>query len=214
MSKNKLIIFLLAIYPLVIGIACMSSLSSSSTTDQEPVTQEDLTDLEEPLETLGDEAIDPENLQEALTGEVVDNRLEVYAYLGRPDAFDIAIVEVEGSLVRMESWRYYQYGVQVDFADGSALWVVEIEPMPEGTIFAAWYDPVDFLDVVTGSEAIEVATITSPTQMVPTVIDFSEGGDPFAGGTALVGDQIVIGLVEDQVVYVETIAFVPEGGDQ
>ena len=155
-----------------------------------------------------------EELQAALSGEVVDNRQDVYSLLGRPDAFDIAVVEVEGTPVRTESWRYYQYGAQVDFVDGSAIWVSELEPVPEDTIFAAWYNPLDFVDGITGTQAIEVATAASPARVMPQQIALSDGDDEMAGGYALIGDQIVIGLYEDQVVYIETIAFMPEGGDQ
>jgi hypothetical protein len=48
---------------------------------------------------------------------------------------------------------------------------------------------------------------------VPQLIDLSEGGEELAGGTMLVGDQILIGLHQDRVVYVETIALEPEGGE-
>ena len=158
--------------------------------------------------------IDTETLAEALAGDLVDHRPEVYAFLGRPDAFDISVIEVEGTLVRMESWRYYQYGTQVDFVDGRALWVVELDPAPDGTLFAAWYDPLDFVDGITGTEAVNVVMTSSPTGFAPYRIDLATGGEDLAGGFALVGDQIIIGLVDDQVVYVETIALMPEGGAQ
>jgi hypothetical protein len=61
---------------------------------------------------------DPEDLQAALTAEVVDDRPGVLETLGRPDAFDISIVLVEGVEVKLESWRYYQFGTRVDFVDG------------------------------------------------------------------------------------------------
>ncbi len=197
MKKRKWIILTMIIFPLLIGLACTSGLLPTRDGRDDP--------------TFG---VDSEDLIEALTNEVIDHRPEVYAYLGRPDAFDIAIVEVAGVHVRRESWRYYQYGTQVDFVDGSALWVIEIDPMPPDTLFAAWYDPLAFYDGITGSEAVQVAAAASPAGMEPRRIDLAEGGEDLAGGFALVGDQIVIGLYEDQVVYVETIALVPEGGLQ
>jgi hypothetical protein len=157
---------------------------------------------------------DLEDLTAALNAETVDDRPGVLAYLGRPDAFNISIVSVEGVRVRMESWHYYQYGTRVDFADGEAVWTVEIEPLPEGTIFAAWYDPLAFDVGMTGSEAAQVATAASPAGVEPQAIDLSEGGAELQGGTAMVGDQILIGLSEDEVVYVETVALVPDGGGQ
>jgi hypothetical protein len=154
------------------------------------------------------------DLEAALTAEVVDDRPEVLEYLGRPDAFSISIVEVEGVKVRMESWRYYQFGTRVDFVDGEAVWTIEIEPMPDGTIFAAWYDPLTFEVGMTGVEASQVAAAASPAGTVPEMIDLSDGGEDLVGGVALVGDQILIGLYEDRVVYVETIALMPEEGEQ
>jgi hypothetical protein len=157
---------------------------------------------------------DPENLPAALAAEVVDDRPEVLATLGRPDAFDISFVTVEGGQVRMESWRYYQFGTRVDFVDGEAIWTMEIEPVPDGTLFAAWYDPLDFEAGMSGVEVAQVIAAASPAGAAPERIDLAEGGEDLAGGSALVGDQIVVGLHEDRVVYVETMALVPGGGEQ
>jgi hypothetical protein len=44
---------------------------------------------------------DPDDLQDALSADTVDDRPQVLATLGRPDAFDISIVLVEGVKVRM-----------------------------------------------------------------------------------------------------------------
>jgi hypothetical protein len=150
-----------------------------------------------------------EDLDAALAAETVDDRPGVLAYLGPPDAFDIAIVQVEGGTVRKESWRYYQYATRVDFVDGEAVLTMEIEPMPEGTLFAAWYDPLAFEEGMTGAEVASVAASASPAGMEPEALDLSEGGEDLAGGTALVGDQILIGLHEDRLVYVETVALMP-----
>lgn len=160
-----------------------------------------------PTTDLGD-------LQAALNSEVADDRPGVLEQLGRPDAFDISVVMVEGVQVRMESWRYYQFGTRVDFCDGEAVWTMDIEPMPDGTIFAAWYDPLAFKAGMTADEASREAAAASPVGFQPELIDLSEGGEDLAGGKALVGDQILIGLYEDQVVYVETVALAPEGGEE
>jgi hypothetical protein len=164
-------------------------------TAEAPASDEDVADL-------GD-------LEAALAAETVDDRPGVLAYLGRPDAFNIAIVQVEGGTVRKESWRYYQYATRVDFVDGEAVLTMEIEPMPEGTLFAAWYDPLAFEEGMTGAEVASVAASASPAGMEPEPLDLSEGGEDLAGGTALVGDQILMGLHEDRLVYVETVALMP-----
>lgn len=167
-----------------------------------------VSDLETSIDREG-----TEDLQSALNAEVIDDRAGVLEYLGVPDAFDIAIVEVEGVDVRMESWRYYQFGTQVDFVDGEAVWTIEIEPMPAGTIFAAWYDPLAFEEGMTVSEASQVAASASPAGTIPQLLDLSDGGDDFADGLALVGDQIMIGFSGNRVVYVETVAMEPIDGE-
>jgi len=160
-----------------------------------------------------DEA-DLSSLQSALQAEVVDDRPAVLEDLGIPDAFDISIVEVEGGTVRMESWRYYQFGTRVDFVDGEAVWTVDIDPMPEGTTFAAWYDPMDFELGMTSAEVSRVISDASPAGAMPAQINLSQAGEDLQGGSALVGDQIVCGFQQDQLVYVETVAMEPEGAGQ
>lgn len=157
---------------------------------------------------------DLEDLEAALTAETVDDRPGVLEYLGPPDAFDISFIEVDGVEVRMESWRYYQFLTRVDFVDGEAVWTVEIESVPDGTFFAAWYDPLAFRGGMTGDEVAQAIAGASPAGMEPQRIDLSEGGEDLAGGTVLVGDQITVGLYEDRLAYVETVAMMPEGGEQ
>jgi hypothetical protein len=211
----------------VIGatLACGSESDSVTTAPrdtEEPVpsgTAEPTTsaDVENPVETLTVDsaaAEDVDGLTDALAGDVGDDRSEVLAYLGRPDAFNISIVTVDGVPVKMESWHYYQFGTRVDFVDGAAMWTIEIEPLPEGTILPAWYDPLAFEVGMSEEEATRIVTSASPAGAEPEMIDLSPGGKDLAGGTALVGDQILIGLYQGEVVYVETVALVPEGGEQ
>ncbi len=152
-------------------------------------------------------------IEEAMTAGLSDDRPGVMEELGRPDAFDISIVQIEGGEVRMESWRYFQYGTRVDFVDGEAVWTMEIDPVPDGTLFAAWYDPLAFEAGMTVEEASALATRASPAGMVPVYIDISQGGEDLAGGLMLAGDQILLGLENGRLVYVETLAMVPAGGE-
>lgn len=66
---------------------------------------------------------------------------------------------------------------------------------------------------MTGAQAIQVAAGASPAGVAPEVIELRQGGEDQGGGAALVGDQILIGLHEDRVVYVETVALMPEEGE-
>jgi hypothetical protein len=43
-----------------------------------------------------------------LTEDPVDRRTEVRAHLGGPDAFVVTADEVDGELIRYESWMYYE----------------------------------------------------------------------------------------------------------
>ena len=154
------------------------------------------------------------DLQAALDAEGLDHRLEVLEYLGHPDAFDIAIVEVEGGSVRRESWRYFQYGTRVDFVDGAAVLTMEIEPVPEDTLFAAWYDPLTFEAGMTMEEVSQLIREASPADAEAEQLSLAPGGEDLVGGDVLVGDQIMVGFYEGRLVYVETVGLVPEGGQQ
>ena len=151
-------------------------------------------------------------LEEALAEPVVDDRPFVLGYLGRPDAFDISIVEVEGGRVRLESWRYFDFGTRIDFVDGKAVWTFDLEPVPEGTLFAAWYDPLAFENGLGAAEASQLVASASPAGAEPEAIDLAQGGEDLEEGTLLVGDQILLGFEGDQLVFVETVALFPEGG--
>jgi len=130
---------------------------------------------------------------------VVDDRPEVLGYLGRPDAFTISIVVAENVNVRMESWRYYQFGTRVDFVDGEAAWTMEIDPAPDGAIFPAWFDPRAFQEGMTTAEAARAAAAASPAGAEPEMIHVASGGEELEGSVCQVGDQIVIGLQDDRI---------------
>jgi pSer/pThr/pTyr-binding forkhead associated (FHA) protein len=153
-------------------------------------------------------------LEDALADQTVDDRPEVMAYLGRPDAFTISQIIVDGVPVRVETWRYYGFGTRVDFVDGEAALTMDIEPVPDDTILPAWYDPLAFELGMSLGEAALAASAGSPASMSPEAVDLSDGGEDLAGARMLVGDQIVIGLDSTGVVYVETMALFPaeEGG--
>lgn len=153
-------------------------------------------------------------LEGALAEEATDERAEVMAYLGLPDAFTISQVIVDGVPLRLETWRYHGFGTRVDFVDGEVAWTIDIEPVPEYAILPAWYDPLSFELGMSPSEAAQVATAASPAGMSPESVDLSDGGEELVGSSLLVGDQIMIGLDPAGVVYVETMAMFPEeGGD-
>jgi pSer/pThr/pTyr-binding forkhead associated (FHA) protein len=154
------------------------------------------------------------SLEEVLQEETGDDRPGVISYLGVPDAFTISSIMLEGIPVRVETWRYYGFGTRVDFVDGEATWTMDIEPAPEDSIMPAWYDPLAFQLGMTAGEAASLVAEASPAGQSPELIELDGGGEDLTGGIMLVGDQILIGLDGSGVVYVETIALLPdeEGG--
>jgi hypothetical protein len=159
----------------------------------------------------GSGSIPEYSLQEVLAEDPVDDRPGVISYLGLPDAFTISEIMLNGTPVRVESWRYFAFGTRVDFVDGEATLTMDIEPAPEDSILPAWYDPLTFELGMSQSEAAGVAAAASPAGMTPEFIDLAEAGDDLIGGAMLVGDQIVLGLDETGLIYVETIGLFPEG---
>jgi hypothetical protein len=154
------------------------------------------------------------SLEESLAAPVKDDRQDIFQLLGQPDAFDISIIQVEGGQVRLESWRYYEFAVRIDFVNGEAVWIVDIETVPSDTILPAWYDPLDFESGMSISDLTRVISTSSPAGAEPEVIALEGAGEELSEGLLLVGDQILLGFENEQLVYVETIALMSEGGAQ
>jgi hypothetical protein len=90
---------------------------------------------------------------------------------------------------------------------------MEIDPAPDGAIFSAWFDPLAFQEGMTAAEAARVAAAASPAGAQPEMIDVASGGEELEGSIFLVGDQILIGLQNDRLVYVETMGLFPADGE-
>jgi hypothetical protein len=154
-----------------------------------------------------------EDLALALAVEMVDERPEILENLGYPDEFDIAVVSVEGGVVRRESWYYYGYGTRVDFVDGVIVWTIELEAAIDDVIFPAWYDPIAFETGMSIEAASALVQDASPAGAIPESFDLSEGGEDLAGVMMLVGDQITLAFEDGQLAYVETIGMHTQGGE-
>lgn len=173
----------------LIAIVLIGSCSSESTVD-----------------TVGlDEAI-------AASASFVDDRPAVLERLGAPDSFQVTLDEIEGVMVRFESWSYHDLGSRIDFVDGAVAWNIEIDDLPNGSLLPVWYSPSDFELLMTLDEAQTIAMNLSPAGQPPIVVDLSEGGEDFSGSTLLAGDQIILGFVDDLLIYFETIALAPDVG--
>lgn len=164
--------------------------------------------LAEQAATLGPDNVD--QLRAAMQEEIEDHRPQTLEMLGRPDAFSIMEMDVEGIKLTRESWQYFGLATQVDFVNGEAAFTTSLDPAPVEAIFPAWYDPLDFSAGMTAAEVIEAATAASPAGTVPEPVDIPAMSEEFPSGELLIGDQILIGLYDGLVVYVETVALYPE----
>ena len=135
--------------------------------------------------------------------ESVDRRPELLAELGGPDAFVITVDEVDGTLSRFESWSYFAAGTQIDLVDGEVLWDIATEPLPDGSWLPLMYDPSEFTmmasrdDTLGSLEGVELSRIESD---VDVEVDGTE---------VWAGEQLMLGFVDDHLVYVETFPLAP-----
>ena len=141
-------------------------------------------------------------LSQALAVSPEDRRPTVLDELGIPDAFSIRFEELEGQVVRWESWSYFDFGHAFDFVDGELLWTVELEPIPDASLYAHFYAPDDFRPHMSTAEVRELLVWQSLAE-----IDLSEG--EIEDGVILAGDQILLGFDNDRLVYVETLILTP-----
>lgn len=176
--------------------------------DEDTTSEESDGYLAEMAAAIGAE--DVEQLSAALTEEVEDHRPQTLEMLGRPDTFSISEMDVDGHKLVQEAWLYYGLGTQVDFINGEAAYTSSLDPVPEETIFPAWYDPLAFSSDMMKAEIIEAASGASPAGTIPVAISSESLSDEFPGGEILIGDQILIGVYEGRVVYIETVALFPE----
>lgn len=143
------------------------------------------------------------SLEDALELTPLDSRPTVLEEMGPPDAFLIKFQELEGQFIRWETWSYFDFTTLFEFIDGELLWTIELEEVPDGSIFAHWYDPADFQ---AGLSSADVKNLLSDQELLE--IDLATMD--LEGGLALAGDQILFGFDNDQLVYVETVILSPD----
>ena len=141
-------------------------------------------------------------LEEALQTTPLDGRPTVLEELGPPDAFTIQFKELEGQIVRWESWSYFDFTTQFDFIDGELIWRIDIEPVPDGSFYAHFYDP---LELQAGMSQAEVEALFPEIDFWEIPLDALDMED----GIALAGEQIFLGFYQDELVYVETVILSP-----
>ncbi len=145
----------------------------------------------------------PMSLDQALEIESQDSRPTVIEELGPPDAFSIKFQELAGQSVRWESWSYFDLGAQFDFIDGELIWSVELEPVADGSIYAHWYDPLEFQARMTPADIAILFPEIDFTEIDLSTLD--------AEGTRVVaGEQLLLGFQDGELVYVETFILSPD----
>lgn len=142
-------------------------------------------------------------LSEALEVTADDARPAVREEMGPPDAFTLHFEQLEGKTVRWETWSYFDFQTRFDFIDGELLWRTELEPVPDGSIYAHFHDPADFQ---AGMSLVEVKALLGDQNFAE--IDLAAGD--IDGGSALAGDQILLGFQDERLVFVETVILSPD----
>ncbi len=150
---------------------------------------------------------DAMTLEEALEVPPLDSRPTVLEEMGLPDAFKITFQDLDGQVVRWESWSYFDFTTMFEFIDGELLWTIELEPVPDGSIYAFFYEPGQFQ---AGMSPTEIKTLLADQELLEIDLASLDLEDSFA----LAGDQIMLGFENDQLVYVETVILSPDPDGQ
>jgi hypothetical protein len=135
---------------------------------------------------------------------VTDTVDALLAALGPPDAFTRKVVVLEDRDSTVDSMVYAELAQRFDVVDGVVVGSEDIEAYPDGTILPLSYA---FFDVGIGMTEQEVRDSLAPVELVAT--DGAQLDLP-SGSTVLAGSQIIVGLQDDQVVYVQTFPLVPD----
>ena len=135
--------------------------------------------------------------------ELDDERADLLGVLGVPEAFRIAFVPVEGTVVRRETWDYLSLEARIDLVDGRIVLTSDLEPVADGAWYPVHVDPTDFRD---GMSPDDVRAQLAGVELRD--VDLSEATG--AGGTALVGGQLLVTFSDGEIVTVETFPLVPD----
>lgn len=154
-------------------------------------------------DTTSTDAGDVPTLADVADVELEDQRADLLAVLGQPDAFRVTFVTVDGVAIRHDTWDYLALETRIDLVDGQVVLTSALDPVADGTWLPAHVDPGDFEagmtpdDVRARLDGVELRDV-----------DLSElTGN---GGTALVGGQLLVTFADDAIVSVETFPLEPD----
>ncbi len=183
-----------------LGLLLATMLACSLLTPGSSEAPQDLSGMETASALLSEAGV---SLEEALAAPTDDQRPETLRLLGPPDAFTLQWQELEGKLVRREEWSYFDFKSRFDFVDGELLWTVDIPPAVDGSIYAHAFDPLAFTP---GMSIAEAKVLVGDPELIELPLDEAD----IPGGTALAGDQILLGFDRGKLVYVQTFVLSPE----
>jgi hypothetical protein len=132
------------------------------------------------------------------------SREALMSVLGPPDAFVSKVESLDGNDVAVETFFYAALAHRFDIVNDVVVGDEAIPPYPDGTILPLH---ISYYDVRTGLTMQEVTK--SLEQITLTPIDGTSLGLP-DGTQVLAGDQVVIGLLDGLVFYVQTFPLVPD----
>jgi hypothetical protein len=190
---------LLAIVLLAAAPACRSDTERSGPSDTGSAASTDAT-----VSTTSAGSTDSTTTLASTVPAVASNTSDaLISVFGFPDAFRTEVQVVDGESVMRQTYVYAEIGQRFDLVNGVVVGNEAIEPLPEDTLLPLHYS---VYDVWPGMTRDEVIAAMAGVDLTP--IDASSFTTE--GGTVLAGGQIVIGLLDDVVVYVETFPLVPD----
>lgn len=117
---------------------------------------------------------------------------------GVPQAFTLLFYEEAGAPVRAETWTYYSEGLEIDFVDGELQRERAIQAVT-GEIVPVPYRPDQFAALMTLAEVLASAQIDYYF-----VVPLEE--ELVAGGEIYYADEIMFGMKDGRVRYVQVLA--------
>lgn len=140
------------------------------------------------------------------------DRDQVRSLLGAPDAFEVAFDLADGgrseTLIRYETWYYFELESAFEFADGDLIGNMPADDVPSLAILPRQYDPSMFRADMTVADVKKL--VAAPDSLMR--IDApSELG---VKATAYYGEQHMVAFDESGLVLVETYPLQGGGSEQ
>ena len=131
----------------------------------------------------------------------------VFEDFGWPDTFTLSEIDnLEGEPIRYETWVYYDGKSSFTFADGVFITSGEAQALSEGFVPGP-YQPNHFI-LGASPEQVKEWMGNNPLTSVEESDHIQEGVEFF------IGQQVLLGFLDDRLFFIDTLAFIPEGSEQ